>query len=599
MAKRRNRWAIADKMYLAAFITGVFIEFATVGATFIDGLVVSRILGADAMAAVGLSRPLFSIIGIVSGMLASAARITCSQEIGRGDLARMNRFFSATMYATFAACLASAAVFLSFPRQFAVFFGARGNAAHLTDGTADYLTGIAIGIPALICVPVLSSVLQLDTGRRFVSVSTVISGTLNVFMDYVAWKLKMGLFGIGLATSVANYAALALLLSFFLKKDRMLRFGKPNIPAREFLKTLSYGTEKVYRRALNVFRPIIINRIIIACGGALAMSALSVLNSLSDFLLVFSTGAASALALQVGLYYGEVNSEGIKEAGVMCHRVSLISALALLAAVLIFTTPLANIYTAGNPELNRYVMFAFRMFALQIPLDAMKRSRISYLESVHKNKLMLLLIILSGFVAPVAMSFVLGKIAGVYGVLAGATVSDLITLVAVQVFYVVTKKKLRLSVNDYLMLPDEFNLAPENVISLDIVDEEDIALASEQIALFAKGHGFPPKTGYFAALAFEELAANTIRYGFPVNRSSDKMIDLRVVFADGKLVIRLRDNCPHFDPCRKNIELLNSSDPTASVGIRLANRLAKDIRYVNTFDTNTIIYQYDLDSADA
>ena len=598
MEKRRNRWAIADRMFLAAFFTGVVIEFATVGVTFIDGLVVSRLLGSDAMAAVGIARPLFSIIGIVSGLLASGARIACSQEVGRGNLKRMNHFFSATMYVTAVASVVTAMVFYIFPRQLAVIFGAHGNAAKLTDATADYMIGLSVGIPALICVPVLSSVLQLDTGRHFVTASTVLSGILDVILDILACRLNMGLFGIGLATSVSNSMALALLLAFFFKKNRMLRFVKPDVPARDFLKMLSYGTEKVYRRALNVFRPIIINRIIIACGGALAMSALSVLNNLTDFMLAFSTGAASALALQVGLYYGEVNSEGIKEAGVMCHRVSLMSSLALLVGILVFTTPLANVYTSGDPEMNRYVVFAFRMFALQIPLDAMKRARISYLESVRKSKLMLLLILLSGFVAPVLSSFVLGRIAGVYGVLAGATVSDFITLLAVQIFYISTKKKVRPTVSDYLALPDAFQLGPGDVISLDIVDQEDVSLASEQIALFAKGHHFPPKIGYFAALAFEELANNTIQYGFPENKSAVKMIDLRVVYSGGNLIVRMRDNCPRFDPCRKNLELLGAASETA-IGIRLANRLASEIQYVNTFDTNAIIYQYRVDGGEA
>lgn len=600
MAKRRNRWAIANKMFLAAFFTGVVIEFATVGTTFIDGLVVSRLLGADAMAAVGLARPLFSVIGIVSGMLASGVRIVCSQEIGRGDLERMNRFFSAAVYVTAAASVVTAAAALAFSKQLAVFFGAHGNAANLADFTTDYLTGVGFGIPALICVPVLSSVLQLDTGRHFVTASTIIGGVLNVVMDILVCKFNMGLFGIGLATSLSFYASLIYLLLFFFKKDRMLRFVKPDVPVREFLKMLSYGTEKVYRRSLNVIRPVIVNTIIISCGGTLAMSALSVLNNLTDFMLAFSTGAASALALQVGLYYGEVNSEGIKEAGVMCHRVCFISSFTLLIAITVFTTPLANIYTSGEPELNKYVVFAFRMFAFQIPLDAMKRSRISYLESVHNSKRMALLIVLSGFIAPVGSSFILGKIAGVYGVLAGATVSDLVTLIIVQVFYMVKNRKWTVSVNDFLSLPDMFNIGPEDIISLDIIDQEDVSLASEQIMLFASGHKFPQKIGYYASLAFEELATNTILYGFPGNKSPDKMIDLRVVYTDGKLIVRLRDNCPHFDPCKKNREIIGS-DPygTSKIGIRLANKLATDIRYVNTFDTNTIIYQYEIENKKA
>ena len=50
-----------------------------------------------------------------------------------------------------------------------------------------------------------------------------------------------------------------------------------------------------------------------------------------------------------------------------------------------------------------------------------------------------------------------------------------------------------------------------------------------------------------------------------------------------------------------SIREIIGSDPngTSQIGIRLANKLATDIRYVNTFDTNTIIYQYDVENKKA
>lgn len=66
LKKNSGRWAITDKMFFSLFLTGSIIEFSQVGAGFIDGLIVSRFLGPEAMAAQGIVYPIFSILGIIS-----------------------------------------------------------------------------------------------------------------------------------------------------------------------------------------------------------------------------------------------------------------------------------------------------------------------------------------------------------------------------------------------------------------------------------------------------------------------------------------------------------------------------------------------------
>ncbi len=54
LKKNSERWAITDKMFFSLFLTGSIIEFSQVGAGFIDGLIISRFLGPEAMAAQGI-----------------------------------------------------------------------------------------------------------------------------------------------------------------------------------------------------------------------------------------------------------------------------------------------------------------------------------------------------------------------------------------------------------------------------------------------------------------------------------------------------------------------------------------------------------------
>ena len=263
----------------------------------------------------------------------------------------------------------------------------------------------------------------------------------------------------------------------------------------------------------------------------------------------------------------------------------------------LFAPFIAGFYVSADEELYRMVTFAIRMLALQNPLQALITSRIKYLQAIQRKHNMNLLIFVAQLAFVLLSAFVLGRLFGVYGILACFTVSDALTLLAVGVFYAIKCRKHFPSRRDFLTIPNEFNLAPGDLISLDIRSMDDVSLASEQISLFCKGHKIERKTAYYTALCFEEIAANVVEYGFPQNRSAHPIIDLRIVITENKFVIRMRDNCPQFD-VTKQIAVANAdnADLTQNIGIRIVSKLATDISYMHAFETNSLIISFDLSS---
>ena len=73
------------------------IELAHIGAGLIASLIASNFLDAQAMAALGIAHPIFSITGIFAGMFATGMQTLCTRALGRGDLVTFNRLFSAVM----------------------------------------------------------------------------------------------------------------------------------------------------------------------------------------------------------------------------------------------------------------------------------------------------------------------------------------------------------------------------------------------------------------------------------------------------------------------------------------------------------------------
>lgn len=513
--KKTNRWLVVDQSFFALFLTFSLIELANVGAGLIDGLIVSNFLDAEAMAAAGIAHPIFSIAGIFGGMFATGMQTLCTRELGKGDVRAFNRIFSAVMVLGMAFSAILMAVVLIAARPLAMIMGASGKGAQLAGPAAQYLRGVGIGLPGLVMTAALSSAVQMDSGRKRVMTGAIVYSALNVLLDLAAVALQLGMFGIGLATSVAQYLEMAYLFLHFRRKDKMLRFVPLATGPKEMLHLLSCGSEKALRRVGSVLRPILVNKLIIFYGGALAMSAMSVRNSLCDFTQFFGVGLADAISLMVGVLFGEMNDEAIREAGKCAHRNCGLFCGAVCALLLIFARPVARLYIPEEGELLNMTVFAIRMIAIQTPLNGFLRPRITYLQAVGHTKNMQLLTFVSSVAYVVVSAFVLGALFGAYGVLACFLVSDFLSLATVWVFYSVKARKLLPTPDDYMDLPADFHRGPGDVISLDVRDMEDVSTVSQQIQLFCKGHQIDRRTGYKAALSFEELSANTIQHGFP------------------------------------------------------------------------------------
>ena len=591
--KRQNRWSVLDQTFFSIFITFSLIELTNVAAGLIDGLIVSNFLDADSMAAAGVAHPIFSIAGIFGGMLAAGMQTMCTRELGRGDVPGFNRLFSAAIYIGSSFAILLTVVLLLATEPLAVFMGASGRGAGLVTLASRYLRGVLIGLPALIMFTVFSSAIQMDSGRKRVMTAAVMCSVLNVLLDFAAVSSHMGMFGIGLATAVAQYCALGYLFLHFRGEDRMLHFVPLKTNAKETLHLLSCGTGKALRRLTNVVRPIFMNKLIIYYGGAMAMTAMSVNNNVSNFAMFFAVGLAEATALQVGVLFGEMNEDGIHESVKCALRYCAVFCGFLCVLFLIFSKPVARLYISEDGELLDMTAFAIRIIAAQALLGGILQPRITYLQAVERTRNMQTLTILSKLVYVILAALVLGALFGAYGVLASFLVSDCLSLQTVNWYYKIKKRKTLLKLKDYLDLPKNFNRKPGDVIDLDIRDDADVSLTSEQIMLFCKGHRIDEKTGFKAALCFEELASNIIRHGFPMCRKSPG-IDLRLVYDPEKLIIRIQDNCSAFNVERQIAMAVSEgkADPEEKLGLKILGGMDTNIKYVHTLETNNVILTF-------
>ena len=584
--------SILGSMFLTAFITFSIIELSTVGASLIDGIMVSTLLGPDSMAAAGIGGTIFSIVGILSGTLSVGLQTLAGAELSRGRVKEMQKLCSMTMLTTLIVSVLCSLLLFLFASPIAFFLGARGNAARLCGEAADYLRGIAVGTVPLITSVVLSTAVQLDSGGRLIRIGAIAASATDVLLDYLAVRLNMGLFGMGLASSLSYVVDFCILLIHFRKKNRLLQFTLQDLPFSSLGKIASLGSEKASRRLMNTLRPLLLNTFIITAGGALGMSALSIRNNIENFLEIPMTGIAGATALLIGIAYGEKNGEDCRNIIRLALRSILLYSLVVISGLLLFARPIASYYVRERGELRNLVLFSVCCLAFGTPFSAIAVNRTSFLQASGRLKECQLLTVMSKFVVIVACAIFCVRFWQSRGIIAAFPLSNLlICLMILAVSVRIGRKKSGQRsplLEGYLNLPADFDPLPQDVIQLTIRDEEEAVLTAEQLQMFCLGHKINKARALQVALCLEELSVNILQHGYR-QRKAAQPIDVRLVIAGDDLILRIRDHCPRFD-LTERIRLIEAeTDPTRNLGIRMVARMAKDIHYVYLLETNTVI----------
>lgn len=214
---RKNSKILTD-LFWNVIVSMILVELANAGCGFVDGVIISRFLGDTAMAAQGVAHPYFSVLGIVSGMLATGMQTLCTTYIGEGKRKELNSVFSLTCVVTALASGVVTLVLHLFSRQISAALGGANSGPELLRDVEKYLRGVAVGTPALMFVAILTPIVHLDGSKMRSRISVIALFLACILGDLLVALLNGGIFGMGLATSLSNYIAAAILLTHFFAK---------------------------------------------------------------------------------------------------------------------------------------------------------------------------------------------------------------------------------------------------------------------------------------------------------------------------------------------------------------------------------------------
>lgn len=176
----------------------------------VDGIMGSRLLGSDAMAAVGLFAPLLTLLYAFGCIIIVGSQIVGSHYAGKGETDKISKIFSVTL--CFIAIVGFiAAIFIS-------IFNAQLSTLLKGDNLlSDYMLGVAFSFLFDSLCGVLSDYLQLigNVKRTYIGLIALITSNILLNVIFIRF-LELGIFGLGLATTLSTFITCFIMAGVFL-----------------------------------------------------------------------------------------------------------------------------------------------------------------------------------------------------------------------------------------------------------------------------------------------------------------------------------------------------------------------------------------------
>ncbi|MBR4152802.1 MAG: ATP-binding protein [Selenomonadaceae bacterium] len=559
---------------------------ATLG-NLIDGILISKFLGTEAIAAFGLTIPYQKFTAMLPAIIALGMQVLCSKSLGSGNLREANQIFSlATTFTFVLSILMTAGTFL-FTQPILDILGVEKGLGNIPGLAADYLQAYSLCLPAMALGVVFMPLMQLDCDRQRTIIAITSMSICNVICDAISiFVLEGGMWGIGIATVVSYWLALAILSLHFIKPDTNFFYTIREMNFRFFRDMTFIGFPIILGRISSTLQSGFFNRMAVALASGVGVAAYAVIGNFFGLLEIIPKSLGSATQMISGILIGEQDRNSILRLFKIALKYSLILSLTTTAAAFLAAPVIADIYIRNDPPANQMVVEGIRLAVAFLPFYTIATVFQYFHQAYGRFKLVSVLSVVSniGFIVPIIL--LLKPHFGIAALWLAFPLNAAAYLLTI--FFITCRHcgRITFRLEDYLLLPDDFDVPEDSCLDITVTTKKEVLGLSETAQAFCEEKGIDERRSMFAGICIEEMASNIVDYGF--NDGKKHFVDVRIIVDGNRVIIRIRDDCRPFNP-KKWVEIYNSEDPSSHIGIRLCRKIATEFNYVNILKLNNLI----------
>ncbi|MDB9822275.1 MATE family efflux transporter [Deltaproteobacteria bacterium] len=287
------------KLAFPAFI-GVFF---TAMYNIVDTFFIGRFVGSIGIAGISIVFPVQMLSMGIGMMFGVGGASLISRSIGSGEIDKAERVLGNALISAVVLLVILLIVGLSNRDYWLTLMGASEN---VLPHSRDYLTIILFGLIFQTLAMAMNGLIMSEGNGRVAMTGIIIGALSNIILDalFIVF-LKMGVKGAAIGTVIAQFLAVLFLTSYYYSGNSFvkIRFRNMIIKWNILKEIIAVGSSSFMTTIASSLSVIFLNRMLVAYGGDIAVSAYGIINRLIIFIAMPGISIAQGLQPILGFNY--------------------------------------------------------------------------------------------------------------------------------------------------------------------------------------------------------------------------------------------------------------------------------------------------------
>ncbi len=406
----------------------------------VDGIFVSNFAGEQAFAAVNLIMPVLMAFATLGFMIGTGGAALVSKIAGEGDRRKANGIFSFLIYATVALGLLVTVIGEIFMPDLARLMKAEGETLNKC---VLYGRINMAGMTLFMLQNVFQSFFPAAEKPKLGLVFIVSAGLTNAALDAVFIAgFKWGVAGAAAATVTGQaVGGIAPVLYFVIKRDGLLRLGKPRIDFRALGKTCANGSSELMTNLSLSLVNILYNYQLMRLIGESGVSAYGVLMYVNFIFCSAFIGYSVGVSPIISFNLGAGNSGELKSVFKKSLIIIAVASVAMFALAMALSYPLPYIFVGYNAELFALTRRGFIICAFIFLIMGFNIFGSAFFTALNNGLVSAVISFLRTLLFQILCVIVLPLIWGVDGVWAANVFAEILAICVTVTFLICFRKK--------------------------------------------------------------------------------------------------------------------------------------------------------------
>ena len=384
-----------------------------------DSVIAGLILGQDAVAAISLVTPAFSLAAFFGGIISIGVPILYSKAMGEFKKKEADRYFALGFTTALAVGVILASTFFVFGDLYLLSYKASEavfNHAHA------YFFWYKLTILLSTLNMLISEMILADGDETLSLVASLVQVVGNIVLSVIL-SFSFGMAGIAFASFAGTAAALAISFIHFLKKSNSLKIGF-FFSFRDLLSVVKYSAIDAGSYLFLACFTVGIEHFIIETYGQDMLILASVFLLVKEFQMVFD-GIGEAVTPIMNIYLGEESCLAIRKCYRLAKKTAIIEGLITTLIMIAFSPLIVKIYGITDPHIVSFADKGAKIIALGLVHVSLLYLLTSYYLIIDRILLGFVISGLRDMIVALPLCMLFGKLFGVYGMFAGSALAPI------------------------------------------------------------------------------------------------------------------------------------------------------------------------------